>query len=470
MSIFTKLFARSNVVTLPRELKSTPAYDLVPWRKGMAQWNDWSGEKATKEGFKSVSWVYACIKRRMDAVASVPFVVEVLTGTEWKAVPNHPLKQLLDKPNPATGGEQYKRLLVSHLDLAGNFYSLKVRAGNLRAPVELWQVMPDEMLVVAGYAALIDKYLFSTTRKEFPRDDVLHIRFCNPSNLYYGQAPLMAAGKAVDVDNAAGAWQKISMQNRGVPDGIFTLADDVTPDQYAQAKEQVREQYAAMGQARAPWVLSRAQYSQMSLTPVEMDYIQTRELTMREICAVYGVPSEMISGMGDANRASGDNVRKVFWLDTIVPLVSEVVEFLNFDLVPDFGDPQRLRIRADFKAVPAMQENYDNKVTNAKNLWSMGVPFNQLNQRLELGFDDIEGGDDGYLPAGLLPTSLDMNMPTDDTPELAPGDAAKLAFGGGAPALPAPVESAQAAVLNGASSTEKPCCRSTGSACSRLLT
>jgi SPP1 gp7 family putative phage head morphogenesis protein len=45
----------------------------------------------------------------------------------------------------------------------------------------------------------------------------------------------------------------------------------------------------------------------------------------------------------------------------------------------------------------------------------MGVPFNMINQKLELGFDDIEGGDSGYLPAGLMPSDVLLNPPEPQT-------------------------------------------------------
>ncbi len=39
----------------------------------------------------------------------------------------------------------------------------------------------------------------------------------------------------------------------------------------------------------------------------------------------------------------------------------------------------------------------------AERLWKLGVPFNTLNQRFELGFDPVPGGDTGYLPMNLYP-------------------------------------------------------------------
>ena len=143
---------------------------------------------------------------------------------------------------------------------------------------------------------------------------------------------------------------------------------------------------------------------------------------MEQICAVYGVPREMINGMGDANRASGDNVRRTFWVDTVVPLLSEIESTLNLSLAREFGTADQIRIRFDTSSVPALQENYTEKVTNAQALWSMGVPFNNINERLELGFDEIEGGEIGYLPSGVIPSSIDF----DDVP---PTQAGAQAFG-----------------------------------------
>jgi hypothetical protein len=54
----------------------------------------------------------------------------------------------------------------------------------------------------------------------------------------------------------------------------------------------------------------------------------------------------------------------------------------------------------------------------------MGLPWNEINRRLEMGFEDIEGGEIGYLPAGLLPTNYE-----ETADPLDPTVAKNLAFG-----------------------------------------
>ena len=403
--------------------KAVPVGIAPDWIANKPAWSDWNAGTAIKEGYKSVAWVYACIKQRANAVASVPLVVERYIGGEWQADPNSPLQRLLDYPNPDLDGNEWMRLFVTHLDLDGNTYSLKTRINDRGTPLEIYPMMPQYMKIVAGRERLIAAYEYSQHGKEtYPAQDIIHCAYTNPDSFYYGMSPLEAAGKAVDVDNAAASWQKISMQNRGIPDGVFSFEGDMSLEQWEEARQIVREQYAGIAHSRAPWVLSKAKYQQMSMTPAELDFMGTRQFSMEQICAVYGVPREMIHGMGDANRASGENVRRTFWVDTIVPLLSEIESSLNLTLAREFGSVDQIRIRFDTSSVPALQENYTEKVGNAKALWAMGVPFNQINERLELGFDEIEGGEIGYLPSGVIPASIDFA----DTP---PAEAGAQAFG-----------------------------------------
>lgn len=383
--------------------------------RGVAQWSDWDSQKATTEGYKASAWVYRSVALRANAVASVPWYVEERVNGEWKRVDaSHPAQLLLDSPNPEMEQADLMRLLVTHLDLAGNGYWAKVRQGQ-GVVLELWPMLPHEVEVIPGSQDLIQAYRYRS-RDTLPAENVAHFAYCNPASLLFGQSPLMAAGKAVDIDNAASAWQKISLQNRGIPDGVFVLKEVLTPQQFEEARQQVREQYANQGNARAPWVVGGADWRQMSLSPVEMDYLNTRNLTREEIGIVYGT-AEMLASLASANRASAAEVRKSFWLDTIIPLLRELKSALNRAIAREFGTADKIRIVYDTSGVEALQTNEKEILDVVKGYWSMGVPFNQLNQKYELGFEPIEGGDVGYLPSGLVPADFEFGEPDQLTDE-----------------------------------------------------
>ena len=380
----------------------------------VAQWSEWDARKAVEEGFKSSVPVFSCIKKRYDAVSSIPWCVETLVGDEWEKTPSHPLQRLLDNPNPEMSTGELMRLLICHLDLAGNGFWRKIRGGMGDLPQELWPVMPY-LSVTTNSDGTIRDYKQTSTGEVIPVDDMCQFKFVNPDNFYFGQSPLQAAGKAVDVDNAGQEWQKVSMQNRGVPDYAISFESDLTPDQYQQANDHIKSK-TGTGSAREPLVLSKAKVQQLSLNPVEMDFMNTRRFSREEVSSVYGVPSALYAEMNEANLSNAETARKVFWMDTILPLMDELKDQLNRCLVPDYtANGETIRVSYDTTNVAALQVNIKERIENANKLWAMGVPFNTINQRFELGFDDVDGGDIGYISSSAIPSNFDFDAPTDES-------------------------------------------------------
>lgn len=400
----------------PRRKEYGPPMIVNPGRVNQPQWNDWSADKAIREGYRACIWVYGCIKKRAEAVASVPWIVEQRArGGEWESVKDdHPLQMLMDYPNPDMDRGEYWRLAVTHADLTGDSYSIKLRTGGGQTR-ELWPSRPDAFRAVPGLdGRMIAAYDFQPHNgqvRRIPAEEVLHIMYTNPESPFFGMSPLRAAAKATDSDNAAANWQKVSFDSRGVPDGVFTLnGDAVNSEDWERARQQVREQYAGQKNNRTPWVVANAEWHQMGLTAVEMDFMASRKFNRTEICFAFGVP-EILVEMSGATFANAQEARKFFWQDTVVPLCREYASHLNMELVPEFGDRATLRIRPDFSQVDALQTNMTEKVTNADKLWRMGVPFNNLNELFEFGFEPVEGGDVGFIGSSLLPMDIALEPP-----------------------------------------------------------
>jgi len=378
---------------------------------GAVVWSEWPTEKAINEGYKAAVAVYACCRRRAEAVSSVPFVAQRLAGGKWEDLPStHPLQQLLSKPNPEISPTEFWQIVMNHLDLSGNAYMAKVRDGNGRV-MELWPHYPHTVSAVKSAQGLAAAYKVGTLQKTVSPEDMTHLRFPNPADLLFGQPPLQAAARSVDVDNAALAYQKNGMDNRAIPDMMISFESDMTPDQYRQAKDRVREQ-TGPGRSREPLITSKANAQQLSLSPAEMDFIETRKMTREDICSAFGVPSELIAEMGTANRASADAIRHTFWLDTVTPILDLITESLTLSLASEYGPD--IRITYDTSGVPALRENTDQKIQTAARLWDMGVPLNAINALLDLGLDaKIPGGDVGYINSGKVPITSDFNRPSE---------------------------------------------------------
>jgi HK97 family phage portal protein len=398
------------------EIKNLTLPDLLKMSVGEAKWSSWTKdswwdhETAVKLGYEASGVLFACIDKRAKAVASVPWIVETKAGEEWQPLPSHPLQNLVDRPNKDMSFSELMIYAVQFLDLSGNALFLEIRTGNEKLPSELWPVSPGGVEIITGFPdSLIGSYKIpqkNGAKKEVQAEDVIHLAYPNPLDFLYGSPLLRPGARAVDIDRESSTFQKTSLENRGVSDIAVILDPMTTQDQYDQIKKKYEERQAGARNARKP-LFTNKDIKQLNQSPVELDFSNSRARVWEEICAVFGVPPPMIGLYERATLANIQEARKIFWLDTVIPLLDLISCQLNNQLTFEFGT--NIRLRYDLSGVEALKENRTDKLNDAKTLWSMGMPFDNVNDYLELGAESFEGSDVGYLPAGVLPTNMDLS-------------------------------------------------------------
>jgi len=200
------------------------------------------------------------------------------------------------------------------------------------------------------------------------------------------------------------------MQNRAVPDGMVSLKVPLSEKQFDAANRFLENQLMGASNSHRPFVMGYdADYKRFALSPAEMDFIESRRLTREEICGMFAVPPPLVGIYDKATLANIETARVIFWLDTIIPLLEDLSDVWTFALASDFGDDYR--IVYDTSQVQAIQSLLKDRIENAKKLFDMGVPFNSINRRLDLGFDEIVGGEVGYIGSSLQPATQDPNSP-----------------------------------------------------------
>lgn len=391
---------------------SAPAATAT-WRLHSAQHRtDWSFNTAVIEGYNVSAIVYACVEKRAKLIASVPWVAKRKVGDETQAEPNSALQQLLENPNPDQSFYELMYQASQSLDLAGHTFISEIKAGVKGLPVELWYLNPEKMKIKQGSQRLVDGYEYDNgTKHKIDSSDMIMLKMPNPSSQIFGQPVLMAAGRATDVDRESGIWQKTSLENRGASDINIKVPDTATQEQVDNVRAQYKKQQAGAKNARKAMV-TNADIQMLGQTAVELDFVQSRRAIWTEICAVFGMSLSNLGMTEDVNLANADAMEKALWKNTIIPQVELIRRQLTHQLAKEFG-PEWI-IEPDFSNIEALQESRKDKLETAERFYRMGVPFNELNQKLELGFDEIEGGNIGYIPSGMIPTSFDT--PPDDEP------------------------------------------------------
>jgi len=384
-------------------------------------------ENYAEEGYRQNAIVYRCVNEISQGSASVNFKV-FDKDTE---LDEHILKSLLQKPNPVMAGVEFFQCLYSYLMISGNSYVLKVSAGN-QPPTEMYLLRPDRIRITGKDNALPDAYEYivsGVVKQKYPVDiesglsDIKHLKIFNPLDDYYGLSPLYSASLDVDQHNLSAKHNVNLLQNGARPSGAVVFKPKDESGMNVQLSESQRQQVindldmrfsGSQNAGRAMLLEGDFDWKEMGLSPKDMDFLQLKNMSTRDIALCFGVPSQLV-GIPDANTYSNmAEARLALYEETIIPLLKRTESDLNEWLAPMFGD--RLRIQYDIDGIPAMQERRKRIYENVISAVDSGViSRNEARERLDL--EPIEGGDDVYINAQLFPLGSAKDSPLDEEPQ-----------------------------------------------------
>jgi HK97 family phage portal protein len=324
---------------------------------GRPQWTPRNYAALAKEGFAGNAIGYRCIRMIAEAASSVPLLI--YDGD--KELTSHPLKQLLARPNPAQSGRELVENILSFLLVAGNSYVEVSRLDG--TPRELVALRPDRVKVVAGANGWPDAYEYAVggSATRLPGETVLHLKLFNPLDDYYGMSPLEAASRSIDTHNAASAWNKAMLDNAARPSGalVFSSGDGhLTDEQFGRLKNRLAENFQGAVNAGRPMVLDGGlEWKEMSFSPKDMEFIEAKNASAREVALAFGVPPMLLGIPGDNTFANYAEANRTFWRQSVVPLLGRVTEALTNFLGPQFGEG--LRVSYDLDQVEALSADRD---------------------------------------------------------------------------------------------------------------
>jgi HK97 family phage portal protein len=399
--------------------KESQAAALMVMNPGQAAWRPRSYENFAKEAYEKNVIAYQAINRIAEAVASVRLMV--FRGEQELA--QHPLLDLIARPNPLQSGPDYIRSKVGYLMISGNGYEERFMVGT--EVRELYQLRPDRMKVIPSQAGTPAAYEYQVgqnkTRWEVDPNtldcDVRHLKMFHPTNDWYGLSPIEAGAYSIDQHNEAMNWMQALLQNSARPSGALTVKDGSTlsDDNFNRLKAQIEEQYSGSSNAGRPMLLEGGlDWTAMGLSPSDMGIIEAKSSSARDVALALGVPPQLLGIPGDNTYSNYAEARLAFWEDTVLPLMNLIIEDWNAWL----AEPYNVEIRADLDEIPAIAEK-----RNA--MWEMADRSTDLtiNERRALkGYEPIEGGDVVLVNATQVP----INMPTSD---LTPQDIKAFVYG-----------------------------------------
>jgi HK97 family phage portal protein len=168
-------------------------------------------------------------------------------------------------------------------------------------------------------------------------------------NDWYGLSPVEAAAYSIDQHNQAGAWNQALLQNGARPSGALVVRGEsggggvLSEDQYNRVKLQIDEQFTGAANAGRPLLLEGGlDWKELSLSPKDMDFIEAKNSSARDIALAFGVPPQLLGIPGDNTYSNLQEARLALWEQTVLPLVGCTVDALGqwldvmFDSILEF--------------------------------------------------------------------------------------------------------------------------------------
>lgn len=326
-----------------------PRRDIGPQYPTPASYSVESASAVTFDSAMQLSAVWACVKLLAETVASLPLTIYKVSEEGRKEAQTHPLTLLFrGRVNRYQTKVEFFETMVLNLVLHGNAYALIQRSGG--RIIGLMPIMSAQVeTVLLEDGTVVHQYIESQGVTVLAAESVWHLKMLGSGVV--GLSPLAYQRNTLGIAQAAeGAVGKI-YRNGAKPSGVLTIDRVLTPQQ----RELVRASFATLTLSQEDRLMvleGGMKFDAISMTPQDIELLQSRQFQITEICRWYGVPSVMVNdNAGTTVWGSGiEQIVAGFYKLTLRPMLEKIEASLMVNLMTD-SERDRLEVEFDFDAL-----------------------------------------------------------------------------------------------------------------------
>ena len=198
--------------------------------------------------------------------------------------PEHPLVELLDRPNPYYSGALLWMATLADFTATGNAYWLKIRSGGGRV-VQLWW-LPSWMVEPkwpSDGTVFISHYEYrpgGSVPIHYDPADIVHFRFSfDPRNPRKGLSQLASVLRELYVDEEAASFAAALLHNLGIPGVVISPADDAGSIDAADAeaiKSEFGQKFGGDNRGATMVMPAKIKVDVLSFSPEQMNLTALR--------------------------------------------------------------------------------------------------------------------------------------------------------------------------------------------------
>ena len=254
-----------------------------------------SGVQINDNAALSLATVATCVGIVSDAISSLP--LRVLQRNRDNAdLPVTAPVPLIDSPWPGSTRQDWLGQVMVSLLLRGNAYGIVAARDSNGYPSAIQLIHPDAMFarMVGGMVE------YRLNNKLLDPQQVMHIpAICVPGS-GIGLDPISYMRGSFGIALAAERYGQAFFANSAQPSGVLETTEDLSERETLELARAWAAAHQGISQSSRPAVLTGGvQWKQLSLSPDNAQFLETRKFSAEEIAAFYRVPRHLALGADD---------------------------------------------------------------------------------------------------------------------------------------------------------------------------
>ena len=426
MSFLSRIASKAASRMFPRIIEASLPHGQLEWLKRFGKQPDISKEALVR---KYWGWTYMCAQVSAARFASTPLKVyaargkgqsvvknfaahkvdkaqsawlrkrigkslpQVMGAEEFEELEEHPLLDLFEKVNDQENGFEMRELTCTMLDLTGDAYWY-VERDKMGVPSKLFLLRSQWVRIVPDAKKFIGEFVYGENVFDdpvrFQPSEVIHFKYPNPTDPWYGMGPVQAAAYAIEGNEMREKFMIATMANMARPDLIVKYVEGaLEPKERGELEREWNAMFRGPQNAGKVKITDfRYEIDKVGWTPQELRFNEGEDWIMKKICGAFPVPIGLVdtSQISRAPRAGMEGADLFMAQFNTLPRCTRIEEKLNEQLCPMYDD--RLFVAFDNPVPKDRREQLNEDATK------LGVCLTTINEiRKRDGDDPVEWGD-----------------------------------------------------------------------------
>jgi HK97 family phage portal protein len=314
--------------------------------------NDLPNAERAYEAYGSVGTLFAIVKQIYEAFGSTEWHLYRKTSVRDKnrrqEVLTHGFLDVWNMPNPFMTGRMFRETCQQHLDLVGETYFVLIKTGSII--YEMWPVRPDRMIPVKHPTKYLTGWIYrAPDGQEVPLDldQVVQIKYPNPSDIYRGMGPVCSIQTDVDAARFAAEWNRNFFINGAQPGGVIKVPYKMGDTEWKTFMERWNATHQGVANAHHVAILENADWVDTKFSMEDMQFSELRNLPRELIREAFAFPKPMLGTVDDVNRANADAGKEIMAENQTAPRLARWKDIINVFLLPQFANGKALELDYD---------------------------------------------------------------------------------------------------------------------------